>query len=60
METKTVYDEIVAHVESMKAEAEKFYSKGNASAGTRLRKGAQDLKNLCQNLRNEVTALKAK
>ena len=33
---------------------EKFYEKGNQAAGTRVRKGMQDLKNLAQEIRTEV------
>jgi len=35
----------------------KFYS-GNNSAGTRLRKGLQEIKKQAQEMRNEVTATK--
>ncbi|MFZ4101826.1 MAG: histone H1, partial [Sphingobacterium thalpophilum] len=34
--------------ESLEADAEKFYTKSNSAAGTRVRKGMQDLKNLAQ------------
>lgn len=39
------------------AENAKF-SKGNASAGTRLRKSMQDIKNLAQNIRVKVSDVK--
>jgi hypothetical protein len=39
---------------SLEADAEKFYNKSNSAAGTRLRKGLQDLKNLAQDIRLEV------
>ncbi|SHO59787.1 MULTISPECIES: histone H1 [Algoriphagus] len=32
----------------------KFYEKGNQAAGTRVRKGMQDLKNIAQDIRKEV------
>jgi len=35
-------------VMSLEADFEKFYDKGNQAAGTRVRKGMQDLKNLAQ------------
>jgi hypothetical protein len=41
-------------VVSLEADAEKFYNKSNSAAGTRLRKGLQDLKNLAQDIRLEV------
>jgi hypothetical protein len=40
---------------SVEADAEKFYSAGNSTAGTRLRKAMQDLKVLAQDIRAEVT-----
>jgi len=45
-------------VVSLEADAEKFYNKSNSAAGTRLRKGLQDLKNLAQDIRLEVQAEK--
>jgi len=45
-------------VSSVEADAEKFYNGGNAAAGTRVRKGMQDLKNLAQEIRAEVTEKK--
>jgi hypothetical protein len=38
----------------LEADFEKFYDKGNQAAGTRVRKGMQDLKNLAQTIRTEV------
>ncbi|GEO03656.1 histone H1 [Adhaeribacter aerolatus] len=45
-------------VMSLEADFEKFYEKGNSAAGTRVRKGMQDLKNLAQDLRKEVQDMK--
>lgn len=36
----------------------KFYEKGNQAAGTRVRKGMQDLKNLSQEIRVEIQEIK--
>lgn len=36
----------------------KFYEKGNKAAGTRVRKGMQELKKLAQDIRAEVTSIK--
>ncbi|RBQ08977.1 histone H1 [Pedobacter miscanthi] len=47
--------ELIASVE---ADVEKFYNAGNGAAGTRVRKGMQDLKNLAQEIRAEVTEKK--
>jgi len=45
-------------IASLEADADKFYSKANSAAGTRLRKGMQDLKNLAQAIRLEVQEVK--
>jgi len=47
--------ELVAAIET---DAEKFFNAGNGAAGTRLRKGMQDLKVLAQEIRTEVTEKK--
>ncbi len=39
---------------SLESDFEKFYDKNNAAAGTRVRKGMQDLKNMAQDIRKEV------
>ncbi len=49
--------ELIAATE---ADAQKFFENGNAAAGTRVRKALQEVKNLSQEIRNEVTALKNK
>ncbi len=46
--------------ESLEADADKFYNKANSAAGTRVRKGMQDLKNLAQAIRLEVQETKNK
>ena len=45
-------------VMSMESDFEKFYDKNNAAAGTRVRKGMQDLKNMAQDIRKEVQDMK--
>ena len=45
-------------VESLESDFEKFYDKGNQAAGTRVRKGMQELKNLAQDIRVEVQSIK--
>ncbi len=52
------YQELVALVESMEGDFEKFYDKGVGSAGTRVRKGLQELAKFCKEVRNDVTAVK--
>ena len=41
-------------VASLEDDFEKSYDKGNAAAGTRVRKGMQDLKNMAQEIRLDV------
>lgn len=48
------FQEIKDLVLSLEGDFEKFYEKGNQAAGTRVRKGMQDLKNLAQEIRIEV------
>lgn len=50
--------ELQALVEGVSDEMEKFYDKGNKAAGTRARKGLQDLKKLAQDIRLEIQAKK--
>lgn len=53
------YEELEKLVLSLKDEFHKFYEKGNKSAGTRLRKGMQDLKHMAQEIRTAVLEVKA-
>ena len=50
--------ELQGLVESVSVEMEKFYDKGNKAAGTRARKGLQELKKLAQEIRLEIQAKK--
>ncbi|OEK05254.1 histone H1 [Roseivirga misakiensis] len=45
-------------VDSLEGDFEKFYDKGNQAAGTRVRKGMQELKNLAQEIRVDVQSKK--
>ena len=45
-------------VMSLESDFDKFYDKKNQAAGTRVRKGMQDLKNLAQEIRLEVQDMK--
>ena len=54
------FDQLRDHVMSLEADFQKFYEKNNAAAGTRVRKGMQELKNLAQEIRNEIQSLKNK
>ncbi|EMS32386.1 hypothetical protein C943_01113 [Mariniradius saccharolyticus AK6] len=48
------FSELKDLVLGLEADFEKFYDKQNQAAGTRVRKGMQDLKNLAQAIRTEV------
>lgn len=48
------FSEVRELVMSLESDFEKFYEKGNQAAGTRVRKGMQELKNLAQDIRKEV------
>jgi len=48
------FSEIRDLVTSMEGDFQKFYEKENKAAGTRVRKGMQDLKILAQDIRTQV------
>ena len=48
------FDEVKNLVMSLEGDFEKFYDKKNQAAGTRVRKGMQDLKTMAQAIRSEV------
>ena len=50
--------ELIELAKSLEEENRKFYG-GNNAAGTRLRKGLQEIKKKAQAMRNEITATKA-
>lgn len=52
------FEEVKKLIADLEVDADKFYNKGNSAAGTRVRKGMQDLKNLSQALRLEVQEMK--
>ena len=52
------FEELKSLVVDLEEDAVKFYDKGNKAAGTRLRKGCQNIKNVCQEIRIEVSELK--
>lgn len=54
------FDDLKNLIASLEGDADKFYAKGNSAAGTRLRKGMQELKNMAQQIRAEVQDLKNK
>ena len=54
------FEQIRELMASLEDDFSKFYDKGNQAAGTRVRKGMQDLKNLSQEIRVEVQEIKNK
>ena len=48
------FTELKNLISGLEADADKFYNKGNSAAGTRVRKGLQDVKNLAQSIRLEI------
>ena len=48
------YNELKSLIEGLDSDADKFFNKGNNAAGTRVRKGLQDVKNLAQTIRLEI------
>jgi deoxyadenosine/deoxycytidine kinase len=52
------FDELKNLVMSLEADFKKFYEQGNKAAGTRVRKGMLDLKNLAQDIRMNVQEIK--
>jgi hypothetical protein len=55
---KNRFSEIKDLITSLEGDFEKFYDKKNQAAGTRVRKGMQDLKNVAQDIRKEVQDIK--
>ena len=54
------FEELVSLVQSFQKDFQKFYEKGNKSAGTRVRKAMNELKKKAQEVRKEVQEIKAK
>lgn len=53
------YQALIDFIKGLEPDIEKFYTKGQSAAGTRLRKGLSDLKKKAQDLRNDIQAVKA-
>ncbi|GAA4135923.1 histone H1 [Sphingobacterium lactis] len=60
MASNDKFKELKSLIDGLENDAEKFYSKGNSAAGTRVRKGLQDIKNMAQSLRLGIQELKNK
>ena len=53
-----LYEQLKSLVAGLEDDCTKFYDKGNKAAGTRVRKGCQEVKNLCQEIRVDVSSKK--
>jgi hypothetical protein len=58
MATIEKFNELKSLLEGLEPDADKFFNKGNSAAGTRVRKGLQELKNLSQDLRLKIQEAK--
>ena len=52
------FSELQQAVADMEDDFRKFFDKGNKAAGTRIRKGMQDLKKMAQDIRTDVQNMK--
>jgi hypothetical protein len=53
------FEDLLKAVNELHTDFEKFYIKGQAAAGTRVRKGLSDLRRLAQDIRKEIQTVKA-
>ncbi|VAX23464.1 hypothetical protein MNBD_IGNAVI01-300 [hydrothermal vent metagenome] len=53
------YQDLLDHLKSMETDVQKFYDKGQAAAGTRIRKSLSELKKKAQDMRNEIQQIKS-
>ena len=48
------FNQLQDFVNGLERDFQQFYEKGNKAAGTRVRKGMQELKKMAQDIRSEV------
>lgn len=53
------YQQLVDFMKGLETDFHKFYEKGQAAAGTRVRKGLSEMRKLCQDVRKDVQDVKA-
>ena len=53
------FQQLVDYVQILETDFHKFYEKGQAAAGTRVRKGLSELRKMCQDVRKNVQEVKA-
>ena len=54
------YQKLVEFAQSLETDFHKFYEKGQAAAGTRVRKGLSELRKMCQDVRKNVQDVKVR
>jgi len=52
------FDDVKNLISGLEGDMQQFYEKGNKAAGTRARKGLQNLKKLAQEIRLEIQDIK--
>ncbi len=52
------FNDLIKLIEGIKKDVEKFYEKGNKSAGVRVRKTMQEVKKLAQEIRVEISEIR--
>lgn len=52
------FNQVKSVIAEIEADADKFYNKANNAAGTRVRKGMQELANLAKEIRKEIQETK--
>jgi len=50
-----VYEQLRKLIDSLEVDINKFYNKGNKTAGVRVRKGCQEIKRISQDLRIDIS-----
>lgn len=53
------FQDLLKAVQDLESDFQKFYEKGQAAAGTRVRKGLSDLRKLAQEVRKDIQDVKA-
>lgn len=53
------FHDLLKAVQDLETDFQKFYEKGQAAAGTRVRKGLSDLRKLAQEVRKDIQDVKA-
>jgi hypothetical protein len=54
------YQDLVQAVKDLETDFQKFYERGQAAAGTRVRKGLSDLRKLAQDVRKDIQEVKSR